>query len=77
MLPYVDNFFVFYGNGMLESMLEPHLRSGAGATQAEVAATFFILGGSFMIASPLSGYVSLFIPLFSLGKYFHMIKADS
>ena len=31
--PYLDNFFCFCGNGMIESMLEPHLKDSAGANQ--------------------------------------------
>ena len=43
---------------MIESMLEPHLRS-AGATQSQVGITFLILGGVYMVTTPIAGYVSL------------------
>jgi hypothetical protein len=32
-LPFLDNFVCFCGNGMIESMLEPHLKEEAGASQ--------------------------------------------
>ena len=32
-LPFLDNFICFCGNGMIESMLEPHLKGAAGASQ--------------------------------------------
>ena len=41
---------------MIESMLEPHLRS-VGATQTEVGLTFLILGGVYMVTTPIAGYV--------------------
>ncbi len=57
--PLVDAFFCFVGFGMVEAMLEPHLRNEAGATQIQVAWTFFILGTSYLIFMPLIGFVSL------------------
>ncbi len=35
-MPYVDNVVCFCGYGFLESMLEPHMKNSAGATQLEV-----------------------------------------
>ena len=55
-LPIIDNLICFFGNGMIESMLEPHLRS-VGATQTEVGLTFLILGGVYMVTTPIAGYV--------------------
>ena len=43
---------------MTEAMLEPHLKDEAGATQQQVAWTFFILGGMYLITMPTIGYVS-------------------
>ena len=43
---------------MIESMLEPHLKRNAGASQADVGLTFLILGGIYMISSPIGGLVS-------------------
>jgi hypothetical protein len=43
---------------MIESMLEPHLKRNAGASQGDVGLTFFILGGVYMISSPIVGLVS-------------------
>jgi len=57
LLPYLDNFFCFCGNGMIESMLEPHLKRKAGATQADVGVTFLILGGVYMLSSPIGGLI--------------------
>lgn len=57
-MPYVDNFTIFCGDGMIESMLEPHLKnSEAMATQFQVAMVFFVFGGSYMLSTPAVGYV--------------------
>ena len=58
-LPFLDIFFSFFGNGMIESMLEPHLREDANATQTEIGITFLLLGGPYMVASPIMGYVRI------------------
>ncbi len=63
LLPYLDNFMCFTGNGMIEAMLEPHLKREAGATQFDVAMTFLILGGCYMLTTPIWGYVSPTVPL--------------
>ena len=57
-MPFVDNFICFCGNGMIEAMLEPHLKNSAGATQGQVGVTFLILGGVYMLTTPIVGYVS-------------------
>ena len=44
---------------MIESMLEPHLKRSAGATQGDVGVTFLILGGVYMTSSPIGGLVSI------------------
>ena len=44
---------------MVESMLEPHLKSAAGADQMQVGITFLILGGFYMITTPAVGYVRI------------------
>ncbi len=56
-LPFLDNFVCFSANGMVGAMLEPHLKSDAGATQLQVALAFFISGGSYMVNTPIWGYV--------------------
>ena len=43
---------------MIESMLEPHLKRKAGASQSDVGITFLILGGVYMVSSPIGGLVS-------------------
>ena len=42
---------------MIESMLEPHLKRKAMASQTEVGVSFFILGGLFMAITPIGGLV--------------------
>ena len=64
-LPFLDIFFCFFGNGMIESMLEPHLRTAANASQSEIGITFLILGGSYMVATPVMGFVSKIVILLS------------
>jgi len=54
MLPFVDLFSALCGNGMLESMLEPHLKS-VGASTLDVGVTFLIFGLSYMIGNMLFG----------------------
>ena len=44
---------------MIESMLEPHLKRQAGASQTEVGLTFLVLGGVYMLSSPVCGFVSI------------------
>ena len=44
---------------MIESMLEPHLKRKAGASQTDVGMTFLILGGVYMITSVIVGLVSI------------------
>jgi len=56
-LVYLDVFICITGNGMLESMLEPHLKRKAMASQAEVGVSFFILGGVYMVISLMGGWV--------------------
>ena len=57
-LPFLDIFVCFFGNGMIEAMLEPHLKDNANASQNEIGVTFLILGGVYMVASPIFGFVS-------------------
>ena len=56
-LVYLDVFICITGNGMIESMLEPHLKRKAMASQTEVGVSFFILGGLFMAITPIGGLV--------------------
>ena len=46
-------------------MLEPHLKGKAGASQGDVGLTFLILGGVYMIGSPIAGLVSISISTLS------------
>jgi hypothetical protein len=41
LLPFVDLFAALCGNGMLESMLEPHLNA-TGATTIDVGVSFLV-----------------------------------
>lgn len=54
-LPILDNLICFFSEGMID-VLEPHLRN-AGATQSQVGLTFLILGGVYMVTTPIAGYV--------------------
>ena len=47
------------GNGMIDSMLEPHLRDAVGATQIEIGVTFMIDGIVYTISGIGAGYVSI------------------
>ena len=58
MVVYIDVLNCTVGNGMIEAMLEPHLKRKAYASQAEVGISFFILGAVYMVISPIVGLVS-------------------
>ncbi len=62
-MPFFDNFLCFSGFGMIESMLEPHMKNNAGSTQLDVGMTFLIIGGLYMTSSVTAGFVRLFIPI--------------
>ena len=47
----------FSGNGMIEAMLEPHIKDEAGGTQFDVAVTFLVMGGCYMLTTPIWGHV--------------------
>ena len=55
-LVYLDVFICITGLGMIESMLEPHLKRKAMASQAEVGVSFLIFGGVYMAISPIGGW---------------------
>ena len=65
-MPFIDNFIVFCGDGMIESMLEPHMKDAAGASQLDVGVAFLILGGLYMTSSLIAGFVSLKTLLISI-----------
>ena len=48
------------GNGMIDSMLEPHLRDTVGATQTEIGVTFMIDGIVYTLSGIGAGYVYSF-----------------
>ena len=56
-MPFIDNFICFFGNGMIVSMLEPHL-SSVGATVNQVGVVFLVQGGVFMVGTFAAGIVS-------------------
>ena len=56
-LPFVDLFAALCGNGMLESMLEPHLRNSTHAATMDVGVAFLIFGCCYMLGSMLFGTV--------------------
>ena len=55
----MDNLICFMGTGMIESMLEPHLKDTAGATQTEIGITFMIDATVYTVAGLGAGYVSV------------------
>ena len=59
-MPFIDNFICFCGDGMIESMLEPHMKSAAGSSQYDVGIAFLILGGLYMSCSLIAGVVRIF-----------------
>ena len=56
---FVDNLICFMGTGMIDSMLEPHMKNTANATQTEVGLTFMIYAFVYTVAGLIAGYVSL------------------
>jgi predicted MFS family arabinose efflux permease len=58
-LPFVDLFAALCGNGMLESMLEPHLKF-AGASTVDVGVSFLVFGCCYMFGNLLFGAVSCY-----------------
>ena len=42
---------------MIESMLQRHLKD-TGANQTQIGLTFFMLGGIYLVTTPIIGYVS-------------------
>jgi len=55
-MPFIDLFSALCGNGMLESMLEPHLRY-AGASTMEVGVSFLLFGCCYMLGNIFFGGV--------------------
>ena len=55
-LPFLDLFAALCGNGMLESMLEPHLKH-AGASAIVVGISFLAFGCCYMIGNLIFGVV--------------------
>ena len=56
LLPFLDLFAALCGNGMLESMLEPHLKY-AGAGTVQVGVSFLVFGCCYMLGNVLFGGV--------------------
>ncbi len=56
LLPFVDLFTALCGNGMLESMLEPHLRA-SGASTMDVGLSFLLFGCCYMLGNMFFGGV--------------------
>ena len=55
-LPFLDLFAALCGNGMLESMLEPHLTK-SGASAIDVGISFLAFGCCYMLGNLLFGGV--------------------
>ena len=56
LFPFVDLFSALCGNGMLESMLEPHLRE-TGASTIDIGVSFLVFGCCYSIGNMLFGSV--------------------
>ena len=56
-MPFFDNFLCFSGFGMIESMLQPHMKNNVKSSQLDVGMTFLILGGHYMVSSVITGLV--------------------
>ena len=61
LMPHLDNAVCYAGFGMIESMLEPHMRQTVEATQRQVGNAFLISGVVYMFLTILVGYVSIFV----------------
>ena len=61
---FVDLFCALCGFGMLESMLEPHLRA-TGAKPIDVGVSFLLFGCCYMIGNMLFGVVNLLLTMLS------------
>ena len=62
-MPFLDLFAALCGNGMLESMLEPHLKY-AGAGTVEVGVSFLVFGCCYMLGNVLFGGVGYNFQIF-------------
>ena len=56
MMPFVDLFAGLCGVGMIESMLEPHLRE-TGASTLDVGLSFLVFGCCYMVGNMFFGQV--------------------
>ena len=59
LMPHLDNAMCYAGFGMIESMLEPHMRQTVDATQRQVGNAFLISGVVYMFLTILVGYVKI------------------
>ena len=57
-IPFVHLFAFLCGNGMLEAMLESHIKAHGGETY-EVGRAFMIFGGCYAAGNCVFGWVSL------------------
>lgn len=58
-MPLLDNLICYSGFGMIESMLEPHMKTTISASQMQVGVAFLISGGVYMVANPPIGKVKI------------------
>ena len=59
LVPLIDGFTAYFGFGMIDAMLEPHLRS-VGANITEVGVVFLISAGAYFLGAFCSGIVSFY-----------------
>ena len=69
LMPFLDLFAALCGNGMLESMLEPHLKF-AGAGTVAVGVSFLVFGCCYMLGNVLFGGVSMNIQTYYMKLFF-------
>ena len=55
---FVDNLICFMGTGMIEAMLEPHMKEKVNATQNEIGLAFAIYAVAYTVSGVGAGYVS-------------------
>ena len=71
MVPFIDLFAGLCGVGMIESMLEPHLRE-TGATTVTIGLSFLGFGCCFMFGNMFFGRVMIKIKYIILLKLWHI-----
>ena len=56
-LPFIDNFLNYASYGLIEAMLEPHMRNSLHCSQRDVSYAFLISGVVYFVVAPITGLV--------------------